>query len=983
MKTLKKFLSVILAAAVALGAAPVLTADAAELEIQPISYTESTEYDLGSCDSGYTSTQWIRAEPGKDWSTTVSRYFLLLIGIGGYSSAMNDSGTDYDFDQAFFASLENTLKSARENGATVGLRFRYDDNGAENPEPADFTQVLRHVEQIGESGLFTEYEDVISFIETGFVGCWGEQWGGKYTSTAHKAELLQALMDITPVSIPLTVRTPNIFREWLKTYCGVETSAQDMSYTLSDPELSAQAARVGLYNDGYMGSDTDLGTYQNRAGETAWLSNAPAYGGEFSGNDGWRLKYSTWLPENALPEMYLTQLTRINSNIWRTHTDKKDFSTQTEAEAKLQEIDALYESAGLGDYDYSGTVTQNDDGTYRASWKWMGYDDFTFDEALDSKLGVSCDNSAFYGENVWQFIRAHLGYRFVLRKSALTAESVPGGNLEMKFSVENTGFSDTPKAKEAEIILTDGKASFTYSSDIDPHTWASGTTSEEKLSLTLPETLHGGEWEVYLRISEKNEDSALDCLFDTKFANTDLRYSEELGANYMGTFTVNGESDPDKTENEDSRMAGFYPEGKTVSITDDDKAELLSAPYTFTEDGHYGYTFFYRIDGLTEPIRLGNLYSSFTVNDKGYSSAYTTYGLNTMNLELTEDGYYAWFIPFYGCAFNCTESTAGNSQITAFNINDSRNYWSEDTYTVLGGNTDVKITPIAFIEGAASGYSVTFCLESGDYTYTGEYGFEDKLTQSIRNKPSQTALSLLDKPYEETVTRNGNTYRFLGFTTKEGDKSSIIDENFPAAGELYLYPYYELDKSATDLSSLTYELINGCDSQGVRYVLDESTMTASVGDGSYWENNSGYSESGSIIIPGYVSANGKCYRVTEISGNAFGSNTAVLDVTVSRNVTKIGENPFYIGTEIITYRGTAAAELASLGYSVTLIEDSAVMGDADGNGEVTLLDAVALKKHIVNVKSLDREALYRCDMDNNGRINVLDLIIFKSLLNKY
>ncbi len=983
MKTFNKCISGILASVVALRVMPVFSLEAAGLELQPINYTESIEYDLGSCDSGYTSTPWIRAAPGKDWSTQVTRYSLLLIGIGGYSSAMNDSGVDYDFDESFFKSLENTLKSAKENGATVGIRFRYDDNGIEKPEPADFAQVLRHVEQLGESGLFTEYEEVISFIETGFVGCWGEQWGGKYTSTEHKAELLQAFMDITPVSIPLVVRTPNIFREWLKTYCGVETTAQDMSYTLSDPELAAQAARVGLYNDGYMGSDSDLGTYQNREGETAWLNSAPAYGGEFSGNDGWRLKFSTWLPENALPEMYYTQLTRINSNIWRTRTDKKDFATEEEAQAKLLEIDALYESAGLSDYDYSGTVTQNEDGTYRASWKWMGYDDFTFDEALDSKLGVSCDNSAFYGENVWQFIRAHMGYRFVLRNSAITAEAYPGGAFDMEFSVENTGFSETPKDKEAEIILTDGTAEFTFTTGINPRDWASGTLTEEKLSLTLPKTMHGGEWDVYMRISELNSDAADDHLFDTRFANVDLRYSEELGANYMGTFTVKGESDPEKTIYDDSRAAGYYPEITPVSITNDDKAELLSAPYIFTEDGHYGYTFFYKIEGITEPMRLGNLYTSFTVNGTGYSSAYTTYGLNTMNLELTEDGYYAWFIPFYGAAFNCTQATAGNSQITSFNINDSRNYWSEETYTDLGNNSNVKITPIAFIEGAPSGYSVTFHLESGNYTYSGEYGFEDKLTQTIRNKPAVTALSLLDKPYDETITQNGNTYRFIGFTTKQDDKSCIITGDFTAAGELHLYPYYELDKSATDMSGLTYELVNGCDSQGVRYVLDDSTMTASVGDGSAWENNSGYGAAGSIIIPGYVSANGKSYRVTEISSNAFGSNISVLDVTIGRNITAIGENPFYIETEIITYSGTVAEGLSEHGYRVTLIEESILRGDVDGNGEITLLDAVALQKHIAMVKCLDEAQLLRADLDVNNRVTVFDLAILKSVLNKY
>ncbi len=983
MKTFVKSLSVILAAVSACNCIPTMLLSAAEMQTADLNYTESTEYDLGSCDSGYTSCPWIRAAPGKDWSTSITRYSLLLISVAGYSSAMNESGTDYDFDEAFFTSLENTLKSAQENGVTVGIRFRYDENGIEKPEPADFEQVLRHVEQIGESGLLTKYQESISFIETGFVGCWGEQWGGKYTSLTHKAQLLNAFMKITPLSIPLLVRTPNTVRQWLLDYCGVETTAADMTYTIADESLAAQAARVGLYNDGYMGSDYDLGTYQNRPGETAWLHTAPSYGGEFSGNDEYRLKYPNWQPENAIAEMYYTQLMRINSNIYRTRTVSKDYASHEEAQTRLNEIDSLYESAGLGSYDYSGTITQNEDGTYKASWKWMGYDDFVFDEELDEKLGVDCDNSAFYGENTWQFIRAHLGYRFVLRNSTMNISADPGGEFNMEFSVENTGFSETPKDKEAEIILTDGDIKYTYTTEINPRNWESASFNTEKLSLTLPKTLHGGKWDVYLRISEKNSNAADDTKYDTRFANNDLIYSEELGANYMGSVTVSGDADPEIVPASDTKPSGYYPQLNAFTVNEENTIQLLDRPYEYKEDGHFGFTFLYKAEGITEALRLGNLYINFTVNNAGYSSAYTTYGLNTMNLELTEDGYYALYIPFYGCAFNCTEASSAKTSINALNINDSRNYWSEDTYTVLGGNTNVKLTPVAFVEGALTGYEVTFHLPDGDAVYTGEYGFENKLSQSIRNKTAVSALSLLDKEYTKEYTdNNGNVYTFLGFTTREGDKSCIIEDDFIAAGNLHLYPYYELNKEATNLNTLVYELVNGADSQGVRYVLDESTMTASVGDGSLWGNNSGYSEKGSIIIPGYVTSNGKTYKVTSVSSNAFGSNMDVMDVTIPATVTVIGENPFYADTKIIAYKGSTAAQLIEKGYDVTLIEGISLTGDVNLDFEVSLSDAVLLQKHIVGSAVLTNEQLMQGDIDKNNRVNVFDLVRLKAILCK-
>ncbi len=933
---MKKFYSKSIAAASALCCLcsltpPLPTSAASPLKDSGLNYSESTSYDLGSCDSGYTSCPWIRAQPGKDWSTTITRYSLLLIGIGGYSSAMNADGVDYDFDEIFFTSLENTLQSARANGATVGIRLRYDDNGTSNPEPAEFSQVLRHIEQLGESGLLDEYEDVISFVETGLVGCWGEQWGGKYTSLEHKAQVLDAFMQITPLSIPLAVRTPNTFRQWLKDYCGIETTAADMSYSIDDPSLAAQAARVGLYNDGYMGSDSDLGTYSNRTGETAWLSTAPSYGGEFSGSDEWRLKYTTWQPEYALPEMYYTNLLRINSNIYKTRTVSTTYSTQEEAQARLDEIDALYEAAGLGDYDYGGTIEQTDEG-YQASWKWMGYDDFIFDEALDEKLGVSCDNSAFYGETVWQFMRAHLGYRFVLRKSELSETADPGGELTMNFSVENTGFSEAPKDKEVEVILRQGEITYTHSTDLNARDWASATLNEHTLNLTLPKTMPGGTWEVYLRISDVNEDAAYDTSFCTRFANEDLQYDTTLNANLMGSVTVSGEEDPVKVPAADTRAAGYYMDAEPITLDEETTVSLLDQSYTFQEDGHYGFTLLYRIEGITEPLQLGNWYAGFTVSSTGYSSAYTTYGINTRNQELTEDGYYALHVPFYGCAFNCTEASVGGvTKMTALNFNDSRNYWSEDTNTLLGNNENVQITPIALIEGGHAGYEVTYHLPEGEVQYTGTYGFEDKLSQSISNVTAVTALSLLDQAVAEEYTdERGNVYQLLGFTTREGDKSCLIDEDFVAMGAVELYPYYELDLEKTDLCAVTYVLVNGADDQGVRYVLDDEAMTATVGDGSAWENNSGYTGRGAVMIPGYVESDGKVYRVTRVM-----------------------ENAFYGGVQVIR-----------------------------GEESVGVTDVIRLQKYLVGQMELTAEEKLAADADGNGRVNVTDLALMKSKLHK-
>lgn len=979
----KRLTAAILAVCTGLQLTAILPVSAAsELKDAGLNYAEYTGYDLEYPDCGFTSTPWINAAPDKIWTASPTRYTLLLISIAGYSSAMNESGTDFDFDEAFFTSLEGTLANARKNGAMLGIRFRYDANGTEKPEPATFEQVLRHIEQIGESGLLTEYEDVISFVETGMVGCWGEQWGGKYTSLEHKAQVLEAFLNITPDSVAVTVRTPNTMRQWLKDYCGIETTAADMSYEISDPVLAAKAERIGMYNDGYMGSDSDLGTYSNRAGETAWLTTAPAYGGEFSGNDEWRLKYTTWQPENALPEMYYTNLMRINSNIYRTRTVTQSFSTQEEAQARLDAIRALYESCGLGDFNEepSIAVSDNTDGTctYVAQWKWMGYDDFTFDAELDALLDVECDNSAFYGETVYQFMRAHLGYRFVLRESRLTAESEPGGALDMEFTIENTGFSEAPKDKEVEVLLTNGDILYTYPiSTLNARDWASGTHNELALGVTLPKTMPGGEWDVYLRISEENEDPAYDTAFAVKFANEDLQFSEELQANYMGSLTISGEPDAEKPENPDTREAGYYPEKKVIALNETDTINLLDKVWNFTEDGHFGFTFLYKTEGVTDPIQLGNWYAAFTLNGTGYGSAYTTYGLNTRNQVIEKDGYYAMHIPFYGAVFNCpnVSTVAGNSLLSAFTINDGRNYWSADTYTALNGAADAKITPLGFIEGGHEGYDVTFHLPDGDVQYTGTYGFKDTCHQSITNLEAVTVLSLLDKECPETYTQNNAVYQFLGFTTREGDKAALIDEDFIAMGTVELYPYYEMDKTQTDFDTLVFSLTNGADAQGVRYVTDG--QNASVGDGSAWENNSGLSEGTSLVIPAQVQNGSQNFRVTEICANAFWG-TDVKEVVLPSDLSAIGENAFPKDAVIYAAKGSRTAKLLeNTDYHVEYWQetDPASSGDVNEDGTVNVTDIIALQKWLLGVDVHINFIAANCEPDE--LINAFDLAVLK------
>ncbi len=479
-----RLLAGLLAAAAAAAVFPVIPAQAETLVDSGMSYTETTE-TLNQPGAGYTSTLWYVCKPGDTKiQNPTGNLVLMFIDIGAFSSGVNGTtdeegnyteGTDYDLDETFFKAMRGTFENCRRNGCTVAVRFRYDALGKTNPEPASFEQVLHHIDQIKADGFLEEYQDILMFVESGFVGAWGEQHSGKYTSLPHKAQLLDAVLDMTPGDIPVTVRTPNIFREWK------QLDMDGMAAWTSEP--GSREARVGLYNDGYMGSDSDLGTFSNRAVETGWLgrqTTSTYYGGEFSGNLDWTKKFDTYLPENAIPEMYATHLSYINSNIY-----------------------ALYE-----------------DTAYSAQFDPEGV-----------------DNSAYYGQTVRKFMRDHLGYRFVVRDCDLSAACEQGDSFDMTFEVENTGFANPIRQQRAELILEQNGIYITADTDLDSRTWSSCTTSKESLHVKLPGSLPAGEWNVFLRLSV-GEQSIHDAVMRTvQFANADI-WNASLGANRMGTITV-------------------------------------------------------------------------------------------------------------------------------------------------------------------------------------------------------------------------------------------------------------------------------------------------------------------------------------------------------------------------------------------------------------------------------------------------------------
>lgn len=391
----------------------------------------------------------------------------LRVGIGSFSSKVNGE-KDLEFTDDMLNALDKTLKNIRSNGGSVIIRFAYDNfNGTKDVEPS-LDMILTHIGQLKK--LFNDNADVIAYVELGFFGPWGEMHSSKICTKENVSIAIDAMLDSVPKNIKIGVRTPAYYASW------ADISLEKINENITTSESNAY--RVGLYNDGYLGSESDLGTFKNRDVEVSWLNNQAKhtfYGGEVVAN------YATGTPLNTIDyisqEGFLTHTTYLNLR-------------------------------------WNNTVID--------SWKntiYNGHDEL------------------YKGLSAFLYINNHLGYRFVLRKSMLTTNIEQYSNLQGKLNIENVGFGNIINEKKVTIILKKGEETVEIKTNLDPTTWDSKKISEIDFNIPLPKDISLGKWDVYLRISKLGDLKNDNNYQSISFANENI-FDSNLGANYIGSINI-------------------------------------------------------------------------------------------------------------------------------------------------------------------------------------------------------------------------------------------------------------------------------------------------------------------------------------------------------------------------------------------------------------------------------------------------------------
>lgn len=196
----------------------------------------------------------------------------LRLGIGAFSKAVNKE-KDIEFSEDMLNAFSKMLKSIKANGGTAIIRFAYDNfQGTKNLEPS-LDMILHHIEQL--KPVLEENQDAISYIELGFFGPWGEMHSSSICTVENVSKAIDAMLISAPEKIKIGVRQPKYYVAW----AGVEREKLNEDITVE----GMPSYRVGLFNDGYLGSESDLGTFKNREIEISWLEKQALhtlYGGE-------------------------------------------------------------------------------------------------------------------------------------------------------------------------------------------------------------------------------------------------------------------------------------------------------------------------------------------------------------------------------------------------------------------------------------------------------------------------------------------------------------------------------------------------------------------------------------------------------------------------------------------------------------------------------------------------------------------------------
>ncbi|MDR2843427.1 MAG: DUF4832 domain-containing protein [Candidatus Symbiothrix sp.] len=391
-------------------------------------------------------------------SITITQLYIYLTAFWD-SPAISQNGLN---------NIQLLFDGLREKKVKAILRFAYSrDNGAignghsgQNPSSS---RILQHLEQL--KPLIQNNMDVVSVVEAGLIGTWGEWTPG----TDNNNTIAKTLFNYLPSDYGMVVRY-NSIKDGLKSVLTTE-----------------QLTRVGFANDYFT-------TGMKNCGSSDYCMNDASY--NRVKDESFTFYMRGEIPYNEGPPWGFDILMDPNTVL------------------KV-----------LKDHHYTALdITQNfkDNISYWKTVKvWpdrLRANHIFFDEAY-----FQDENGKTVFRSFYQFVRDHLGYRLNVNNiSALKAEN---GRLVYDLKLTNTGFATVHNPKAVYLVLIDDSngqiAKEIELTDVNPKNWQPFAKGNPNALLThtiagsIPVELTG-TYSVGLRIADKNESIKNDPAYHIK-----------------------------------------------------------------------------------------------------------------------------------------------------------------------------------------------------------------------------------------------------------------------------------------------------------------------------------------------------------------------------------------------------------------------------------------------------------------------------------
>lgn len=315
--------------------------------------------------------------------------------------------------------------------------------------------------------IVNAYSSNIYIVQGNFTGDYGEMHNTHFGTADELKQLISTLNDKLNPEIKLAVRTPAHWRTICNTF-----------YPLDDDTKATTdiSTRLSLYNDGMMGSEFDTGTYDDT-------------------------------PIDFEIEDYSQQGTR------KQEMNFQDLLCQYIPNGGEAIIDNKYN-------DISKAVSYLK--KIHVSYLNMDYD-------LD--VLNKWKNSNYNNMNGYDYIASHLGYRYTVKKSSLSFNTLWDNFAKLKFSFSNSGFSPSYRNFDTELIVFSVEKNKTISTEalqIDTRNIVGDDTYNVTTNINIRD-YKKGTYKFYFRMKDASTKQVI------TFANKD--FDSSMGM-YLGSLKI-------------------------------------------------------------------------------------------------------------------------------------------------------------------------------------------------------------------------------------------------------------------------------------------------------------------------------------------------------------------------------------------------------------------------------------------------------------